>query len=263
MPVYRRTFFIEFSQIKQCHYFKEFYNTPCFQETDRKINLIDYFTDISIEEREGEYIPDIKLFNSETKEQLFIEIKVTHGSSFKKITSKYRIIEVVISNENDISCIQNRYIYENHKKIRFYNFKKVITDNCHGDCKTNHYFLWLSDYGKASMEERNLKQIKETIDKESKYIVKFQITENNYQYNFKIYKSFIMGCIKDGLFIKNCILCKYVGLNLPQIYENMSWKLPGKSGQYVSCSIQPNEEKKHCNYAVICPDFVLDDELLK
>jgi hypothetical protein len=257
----KETFYIESSQIIRCHYYKDIFNEPCSQEINRKINLLDYFTDISVEEKEGEFIPDIRLYNRETKEQVFIEIKVTHESTYKKIKAGNRIIEIFINNEKDISYIQNRYIIETPGKINFFNFKKEIRGNCNGDCKDVHYFLWLNSYGKASMEDKNIKQIKEIIKKKSNNIVKYQINNKNYRYMYNIYKNFVMECIKDGFVVKTCIICKYVDLYPWQIYEDYIYRMRGKSGLYVRCSIPLNEDKeKHCNYAVICPDFTLDSE---
>jgi len=198
----KEPFYIEFSQNLQCNYYEDIFNIQCSYSIDKKINLLDFFTEVLREEREGEFIPDIILYNKKTKQKLFIEIQVTHGSSYKKIISEYRIIEIVINEENDINCIRKKYICEKPGKIMFYNFKRTLPGYCNGDCKCVYYFFCLSDYGKVSTEEKNLKQIEETINKEKRKIVKYYIAKKNYREMFNIYKKFVIECFKSGFLIK-------------------------------------------------------------
>lgn len=253
-------FIIEFTGYGQCEHYKKKYNIRCSNETTRKFNLFDFFTDIAIEEIEGEFKPDIRLFNKGTNEQLFIEIKVTHESSYKKISSEYRIIEIEINEENDINCIRDRKIREKPGKIRFYNFKREFLEDCRGDCKKVYNFIWLNNYGKVLFEEKNLKEIDETFKKQVGKIYEYSIIERDYWDNFKKYRNFIIDCFEDGYEIKNCLVCYNVRLNALQDDEELSWKLRGKSGFYVRCSIFPDEKDKHCNYAVICDKFSFDHD---
>jgi len=253
-------FNIEFTGYGQCEHYKKKYDMQCSNETLRKFNLLDFFSNISIEEIEGDFKPDIKLFNKKTNEQLFIEIKVTHESSYKKIGSEYRIIEIAINEENDIKCIRNRIICEEPGKIRFYNFKREFPEDCKGECKKVFNFIWLNNYGKVLFEEKNLKEIDETIKKESGKIFEYAILERDYYNNFKKYRNFIIDRFEDGYEVKNCLICENVRLNALQEDEELSWRLRGKSGMYVRCANFPDEKDKHCNYAVICKNFKFDYE---
>jgi hypothetical protein len=263
----KEPFYIEFSQNQTCHHYKKFFDISCMQEVSRKIDLLKYYTEPPVlEEREGEFIPDIKLFNKDKSKLLFIEIKVSHKSTYEKIASKYHIIEVSINTENDLECIWNKHIVEKSGKIKFYNFERVATINCKGDCKNSYYFLHLYNSGKVALEEKNLRQIKEAIKKEN--ILNYQIAEINDFETFLIYINFIGECLKKGYLIKNCFLCKYVETNrFQRTPDRYNWEIYGKKGLWIHCSIyspiSSDKKQKPCNYAVICPDFELDNEQVR
>lgn len=75
---------------------------PC-EKDDEKVtyDLTKVFTDIFEEQRDEELIPDVLLITKSGK-KIYIEIAVTHQSSSTKINSGIRIIEFLLSKEEDL-----------------------------------------------------------------------------------------------------------------------------------------------------------------
>ncbi len=106
----------------------KFYNAwfcskSCLSET---FNLKDYYCDCKREmryEKNGHtFIADILCYpKHENHEPLFIEICVTHPCEPEKLNSEIKIIEFVITSEEDIDMIIDNRI-ESSDKVRLYNF---------------------------------------------------------------------------------------------------------------------------------------------
>lgn len=105
----------------------------CFKTKDNVINLIEKYTFIDIEKRDGSFIPDVLLRNRHG-EKLYIEFAHTHFSSQKKLLSGEKMIEIAIKEEADIErIIQTRNITETSNNIDLYGFISERFD-CGGAC---------------------------------------------------------------------------------------------------------------------------------
>jgi len=109
----------------------------CYKEAYRYLNLLEGYTDISLEKKDGDFIPDILLTDPQGG-KIYIEIFVTSPSSSKKIESGVKIIEIKVSSEKDIEeIVDTRRIYVDDPRIRVNNFHlsmHEITFDCEGKC---------------------------------------------------------------------------------------------------------------------------------
>ena len=82
---------IELKQTKECRKYKSLLFKNCnLGEFEKKHNLINYYSNIVMEKRDGEFIPDLLLSsNKNPKDKIYIEIAVTHFLSEKKRTICY------------------------------------------------------------------------------------------------------------------------------------------------------------------------------
>lgn len=100
-----------------------------------KDDLTKQFTQLKIEKRDGEFIPDIQLI-SENEEVIYIEIAVTHKSEEKKQMSGKQIIEFLIENEDDIKNIESKTIQWKADWINTYGiYPKPIRNGLCGKCE--------------------------------------------------------------------------------------------------------------------------------
>lgn len=127
-------FRIEINSTQYCSFHEEKLLIPCiFSKDKQKFDLTEYFKDIKLETKDGNFIPDL-LLTSRKGEKIFVEIAVTHKSTIKKRQSQQRIIELNINSELDIKLINNQLLSEN-EKIVFWNFnREQKKDFCHGIC---------------------------------------------------------------------------------------------------------------------------------
>lgn len=107
----------------------------CIDSEYKLFDLTTKFDQLFIEKRDGHFIPDVMLYNSEKGDKIYIEIAVTHFCEEDKINSGNRIVEFSIQKEDDISNILE---FKDGKvdfdKIKYYNFKSEKEYTCQGNC---------------------------------------------------------------------------------------------------------------------------------
>lgn len=107
----------------------------------RAIDLTKYFKKIEAETPDKDFIPDILLTSGDNS--LYVEIAVTHFLEEKKVGSGIRIVEIHITEENDIDLIKSCNLSEEDLRIRVINFRKTpVAANIAGQCtKTVDSFI--------------------------------------------------------------------------------------------------------------------------
>jgi hypothetical protein len=104
-------FILEYNVHNFCNFFENQFKEDCdLGIHTREFNLTDYFTKIVLEQREGNLIPDIKIYNPKTNESIYIEITVTHQSEPQKRSSVIRIIEFEVDQEEDVEFFEKKII---------------------------------------------------------------------------------------------------------------------------------------------------------
>ncbi len=222
-------FFITYTTSKICNRLENLYNIKCHLGSERnKFDLASYFNKIILEKKDDNFIPDLLLLNTNTKEKIYIEITVTHSSSVAKLNSGYRIIEIPISDENDINKILKLKdgIYDN--SIKFINFKsnKKIGSFCStGKCIHKEFIIFnVSSNGKCNMKIIEENEIQIYIKKHSntsiwqvlvpdeEYIevINYYNVESEYG---EIYKRFVRLAYSKNIKVRNCFICRYHSIN--------------------------------------------------
>ncbi len=105
----------------KCH-FPEFNKHRCLLDTQIiDLNILEDFTNVCVEKKEGNFRPDILLYNN-SGNKLHIEITVHHGVDENKSLSGNRIIEIFIENEEQIRALKNDYFTKENIKFRLHNY---------------------------------------------------------------------------------------------------------------------------------------------
>lgn len=111
---------------------------------DSKGNLADVFDIWEYEKTIDKYRADILLSSSKHDYKVMVEIKVTHGSTYEKLSSGIPIIEININGQEDIEKLKVgklnklRIGYHNILEYKSYNANKINTiKTC--DCKYYSY----------------------------------------------------------------------------------------------------------------------------
>lgn len=205
-------FYIELFQKKICNRFEKELNTVCFLEKMAvKHDLTQIFNEISLEKREGTFIPDVMLFSKTTKTKLFIEIAVTHLSTELKLSSNFRIIELKVENEQDLEVIKEHFLSVRNTKLKFKNFKTIeIKDlHCLQQCnKKEHHLFIVSPDGSSRIRRKLLNQIPTYLQQEKDKIAYYTIS-NTTNDNVHKFKYLVAKAHQDGAKISNCYLCRY------------------------------------------------------
>ena len=222
-------------------------------------DLTKYFDKIVVEEREGEFIPDLKLISTATNEVIFIEIAVTHSSTERKLSSKNRLIEFKVEDENDLKVIEEHYLGQSNPKIIFKNFKEKRNEGslCNGNCQMYFNLFLVFNGQKSILLTMKLNDIKKKLIQSGNQIIYSHISRD-VDANERIYKYLVAKSHKEGVPIKNCFICRYHGEN-----SRLSWDWLN-SIENPAKAIFCKTHKKSCdsNEAVFCDRFKADQEII-
>lgn len=244
----KRPFIIEIEQKRTCNRYENEFGIKCkLPNSMIKFDLTQFFDKISVETREGSFIPDIMLTSKNGKEKVFVEIAVTHLSSEEKLNSNYRIIELEIETEVDFEPIKRKHLSIKDSNLKFINFKtnEINASLCKGNCLLNYNFLTLDKDGRCLIKRRNLTQIKNLLEKEKEKFVNYEISIPKYmlEYDFKVG----VATFSQNNLVKNCFICRYHAEN-NSVFEKGSifckfLKIRCNSNQAVSCEYFKLERK--------------------
>jgi hypothetical protein len=261
----KQPFYIELEQNEICTHYESVLKQTCEFIIPKKYDLTYYFDEAIEETYEENYKPDIMLLNKKSNKKLFIEFVVTHYSSEEKKNSKYRIIEIKIDDENDITNLYNRILTPANAKISFLNFNtKLKGDYCNGNCKKEYIYVTLDSTGRVMLRSGwNLKKISNYCSNNCiKKSLIYDDTQSFSDYGIlsdygTIFKKFVASCAKEKLFVKNCFIYRYHAKN--------NWDEECISGMPIFCKYF--KKQNNSNVAVDCEIYKREikyiDELLE
>ena len=178
-------FYITFHVPKKCQKFKRTIRKHCdLGYTEKCFDLTNYFSQIQVEKRHDQFIPDLLLTRQNNAEDcIYIEIAVTHFLSEKKESSGKRIIEIPLDCEEDVEKIYRADLKPSD--ALFLGFNQESAPIVDADCKCMHkrYFLFLVwDSGKAWLGLEYLADIKAKLSKYQDKIEYSNIIETDLEF---------------------------------------------------------------------------------
>lgn len=249
-------FEISFRQVSQC-VDKE--HCPFYIEKECK--SYDYRTydlhknyDTCLEEQViGNYRADL-LLKSSTKPStppILIEVLISHKCEEEKINSGYRIIEIEIKNEGDITRLFpiteskiNPYNNRYNRRCFFYNFKETATENSKLKIRRipKFYFFKRGSVYLSNVEDYS--SCREVIYKDNpNAILELAIDSQVSAYELGLVKAAEMGYS-----VRNCLLCKYrrdtlLESNFCCLYKKCGTPKYPKCGEAINCQyFRKNQE---------------------
>lgn len=194
-------FYLEFKRTSLCNSCK---HGPCnVEQVFEKYDLTKLFRNLEVEKRDGEFIPDILLYNAKG-DKIYIEIANTHLITDKKIDSGVKIIEINLSKEEDLEVFKKAVISIKSPLVFFYNFDpKPLEKNSKASCpKTVLYFV-VYPSGKANIKRAKIFDFDKIEARKDLYISKIPL-KSAYYFIKEVESAFL-----NGAPIKNCFLCRY------------------------------------------------------
>lgn len=227
-------------------------------------DLTKRFTEIVVEQRDNDFIPDILLRSADKKEKIYVEIAVTHLSTETKKHSGQRIIEFIIENEEDAQNILRFKTGEESKKVKLYGFK-FRTDSgtfCGNNCSNHDFnFFHVTEKGKCNLSVVSENILRGLIIKYSSINIWFTYEpllkdDDDSKYyssnrDGRAFRKYIRQAYLQKVNVRNCFVCRYHAIN-------KSWEF--KAGEPIFCKFL----KKACNsnYAANCQYFKADIKTL-
>jgi len=172
-----------------------------------------------MEQRDGEFIPDLILYNAtDAKQKIYIEIAVTHSSTEEKRQSGSRIIEINVQSEADIDNIRKMKLTEADAEFIHFTKKPIRATKDECSCDRNaQCCLVVYSSGKCFLEQGTLASIIAKYSKKQAQVKGLQflqepflrsITERGQAFVYLVEEAY-----KKGLPVRNCYVCRYMGEN--------------------------------------------------
>ncbi len=210
----------------------------------KTFNLVALFDVVDAEAPVGGFVADVLLRSSRTDEKLLVELAVTHRCEPAKLASGLRIVEVLISMEEDLLQLRTG-LDARTPSVSAYNLKEPppITDNCSGRCGQEISAFHVYESGKSRIETgppqriANERRKAATVytqllhDAESGSAAPLLLGED--------YRREAERAYRAGVKIRCCALCRYAGFR--------TWEKP------VFCKLKRHEVGH--NEAAICEAY--------
>lgn len=221
-----KPFNISLTSTKICHKYKPLLFTECeLGSMEKTYDLTDYYREIKIEKKDGDFIPDVTLRSlSDPAEKIYVEIAVTHFISHEKEFSGNKIIEIPLDDESEVGKIYKAHLTANDAMfIGFKHSTTAITDSeCTCSNKRFHAFFVFTS-GKAILQHSSLAAHYDYMSRNKSTIIYANIIKDYKSMDNEVFNSTENNGIlfieqaklagARGIKIKNCFLCRYQGEN--------------------------------------------------
>ena len=214
-------FFLDYVSRRNCIRLKEEYDTTCsLKEEKRKFDLSKYYKEILMEKKDDNFIPDLMLLNTTTKEKIYIEIAVTHQSSVEKINAANRILEFFVDSEEDAEELRNFKLGRSNTAVQYHNFKQNLETGIFckpGGCCKKFNFFRVSEEGKCLLTVVKEYQIKSSLENCPHNFI-WKIIEPSHDIwnddesteNLKTtFINYVALAHNEEIAVKNCYICRY------------------------------------------------------
>ena len=259
-----KSIILHYRQLLACKYAKDCIwmenGDECSRLDDMTVDLKTYLTDCKIEETvhvdDDRFRADLLWSNpANSKNDILIEIKVTHECTQKKKESHKRIIEFEVHSEEDVENIAANDIQESDT-VRFYGFSpKVIVDEAMPTRHSLFKFIYFRTGKAYSRSECNCKTFRE----KRRGLLEVTIKRSNYfpgllskrqgspgESSFGRFHIWGLALARSkGCDVRNCYLCNH------RHYDYDEEKL--------KCDLKPDEPCE-ASRAKSCPKYMLDED---
>ena len=250
---------LHYQQSKVCRYTKDCIwkesDDECSKLVEKTVDLKRCLTDCKIE---GTVHVDDDRFRADllwsnpvnSKNDILIEIKVTHECTQKKKESHKRIIEFEVHSEEDVENIVANDIQES-ETVRFYGFKPkdIVDDEMHPRYSLTKFIYFRS--GKAlagnpcnckTFRKRNWRALLEATIKKSYS----EGQGSTYAFSYGRYYNWGLALAKSkGYNIRNCFFCNHHHYDFDK--------------EKHTCDLKP-DEIRDASHAFSCSEYLLDED---
>ena len=215
---------------------------PCKVKSGyERTDLTRFFPEIHLEQRDGEFVPDILLTGDR---KMYIEIAVTHRLEESKRASGLRIIEIVIRNEGDVDMIQSSIISVTDKRVRSYNFRpRTITGDFQGACEKSGSYFYLDQKGETWLQVIDLPKYFSVLS-QGDYAIPVE------DHNFETFHANLTQAFRTKKQIRHCWLCVHHTIHYRTQKNYCNKWIRGTGGDW------PTEAIKCEDYRMGPEDFV-------
>jgi hypothetical protein len=180
-------------------------------------DLTKRFDKISLEKKHNGFIADILLESSQNDDKIFIEIAVTHKCEKEKIENGIRIIEINLSEDNDLYFLSSKKLQLDEKNVDFYNFKtnrEIKPFRKNDFCKKPHkaYVVYNSKKS-VFLKDVVISKIIDGINNRDYLYYKIIEPEDEYDYQGDTFISLTREASDLGIDIRNCFACRFSAIN--------------------------------------------------
>jgi hypothetical protein len=215
-----RPFTINLTHPKACKRFRDVLGHSCHVgELEKTYDLTERFDKILMEKRDGEFVPDLLLFNSlKPQTKIYVEIAVTHFLSEAKADSPNRIIEIPIESEDDVIKLRECHLTE--YDASFVNIERMSVSVPDAECACAFkefacFFIYES--GKCFMDRMTLTEFKAQrakIEGKVKYMkVVTDTRQSSWSSHGELFQELVEEAHSKQFPVQNCFLCRYAGNN--------------------------------------------------
>ncbi|RUM17791.1 hypothetical protein EFD56_16525 [Rhizobium phaseoli] len=204
---------------RHCTRWKDELGYICQQSTGwRDFDLTGYFDGVREEAAVGGFVADVLLTSTKNDETLLVEVAVTHRCDGTKISSGLRIVEISISDEDQLALLAAG-IDARANNVATYNMKRQLPLNvaCLRNCgaELTAFFVYKSGKsriltdaphrivaarrGSAVVYSRVVHEVAHGI------VLPFLATDG--------YRKEVQRALGEGISVKCCFLCRYAGLD--------------------------------------------------
>lgn len=215
-------FTIAFSTPRICSKFKSLTGQYCeLGEDQHEYDLTRYYTDLRVETRDGQFIPDVSL-HSQTRpdELIYIEIAVSHFLSEAKENSAKRIIEIPIRTEDDVEVIHTAKLTPEIASFKGFFPEACVVPDAECRCAKERLFaFYVFKSGKAYLDEGPLERLRSKVQNLGAELAYVNVVSDCKAVDvFDRMRGFLFTTQVELAYrrevpIKNCYLCRYHGKN--------------------------------------------------
>lgn len=225
----------------ECNREYELLGGTCTLEKVREHDLTRYFRKASLETPIDGIIPDVLLTSEDGKEQLFVEVAVTHKCEPEKIARGTRIIEIDLSEEADLQIFEDHSLSEDDERVTLFNFEKVPIrgDICGGSCPKSLRLFLVYPSGKAHLGWHQISEARKILA--NKKLLRGEILgpwppADPFEDVSALFVEKVREALFDGIAVKNCFNCRYQGLGrFPQRIFCKLRKVGVRSNEAAGC----------------------------